>query len=205
MCRTLARRWSGWTGCRSMLEMVGTVAARHLPVPVPTRAVGRAKATSGDCAGADYRADFRGGRRADLDAGRLDPHRRDAPDGGPGRAAGDQLPVHHARPGRGALHVLKDRGDVPGQDRGNGRHGGGAAEPPAPLHASAAVGRADPGSDGDAGAGADLRWGGHAAGSAGSRCRFYSRCPIADDFCRDNPHPGLEEKGQGQRVACYKV
>ena len=37
------------------------------------------------------------------------------------------------------------------------------------------------------------------------RCRFYSRCPIADDFCRDNPHPALEEKGEGQRVACYKA
>ena len=37
------------------------------------------------------------------------------------------------------------------------------------------------------------------------RCRFYSRCPIADDFCRDNPHPGLEEKGEGQRVACYNA
>jgi len=37
------------------------------------------------------------------------------------------------------------------------------------------------------------------------RCRFYSRCPIADDFCRDNPHPGLEAKGTGQRVACYKA
>ena len=37
------------------------------------------------------------------------------------------------------------------------------------------------------------------------RCRFYSRCPIADDFCRDNPHPPLEEQGEGQRVACYKA
>ena len=37
------------------------------------------------------------------------------------------------------------------------------------------------------------------------RCRFYSRCPIADHFCRDNPHPPLEEQGEGQRVACYKA
>ena len=38
-----------------------------------------------------------------------------------------------------------------------------------------------------------------------ARCRFYSRCPIADDFCRDNPHPPLEEKAEGQVVACYKA
>ena len=38
-----------------------------------------------------------------------------------------------------------------------------------------------------------------------ARCRFYDRCPIADDFCRDNDHPPLEDKGGGQLAACYKV
>lgn len=37
------------------------------------------------------------------------------------------------------------------------------------------------------------------------RCRFYDRCPIADDYCRDNPHPPLEDKGGGHLAACYKV
>jgi peptide/nickel transport system ATP-binding protein len=37
------------------------------------------------------------------------------------------------------------------------------------------------------------------------RCRFYDRCPLADDECRDNDHPPLEDKGGGHRVACYKV
>jgi len=37
------------------------------------------------------------------------------------------------------------------------------------------------------------------------QCRFYNRCPFADDFCRDNPHPPLEDKGDGHFVACYKV
>ena len=37
------------------------------------------------------------------------------------------------------------------------------------------------------------------------RCRFYDRCPIADDFCRDNDHPPLEDKGGGRLAACYKV
>lgn len=38
-----------------------------------------------------------------------------------------------------------------------------------------------------------------------ARCRFYDRCPIAADFCRDNVHPPLEDKGAGQFAACYKV
>jgi peptide/nickel transport system ATP-binding protein len=37
------------------------------------------------------------------------------------------------------------------------------------------------------------------------RCRFFARCPLADDYCQDNPHPPLEDKGGGHMVACYKV
>jgi len=37
------------------------------------------------------------------------------------------------------------------------------------------------------------------------QCRFYERCPIADNYCRDNDHPPLEDKGGGHTVACYKV
>jgi peptide/nickel transport system ATP-binding protein len=37
------------------------------------------------------------------------------------------------------------------------------------------------------------------------QCRFYARCPLADNFCRNNPHPPLEDKGNGHFVACYKV
>ena len=37
------------------------------------------------------------------------------------------------------------------------------------------------------------------------RCRFYDRCPLADDFCRDNDHPPLEDKGAGHMAACYKA
>ena len=37
------------------------------------------------------------------------------------------------------------------------------------------------------------------------RCRFYDRCPIADEFCRDNRHPPLEDKDAGHFAACYKV
>ena len=38
-----------------------------------------------------------------------------------------------------------------------------------------------------------------------ARCRFYDRCPIAADFCRDSDHPPLEDKGDGQLAACYKA
>ena len=37
------------------------------------------------------------------------------------------------------------------------------------------------------------------------RCRFYDRCPIADNTCRDNDHPPLEDKGSSHLVACCKV
>lgn len=37
------------------------------------------------------------------------------------------------------------------------------------------------------------------------RCRFYERCPLADDYCRNSDHPPLEDKGGGHMVACYRV
>ena len=38
-----------------------------------------------------------------------------------------------------------------------------------------------------------------------AQCRFYARCPIADDYCETNDHPPLERKGQEQEVACYRA
>ena len=38
-----------------------------------------------------------------------------------------------------------------------------------------------------------------------ARCRFYDRCPLATDHCRDNPHPTSEEKAPAHWVACYEV
>ena len=35
------------------------------------------------------------------------------------------------------------------------------------------------------------------------RCRFYDRCPVASESCRQDPHPPLEEKAPGHFVACY--
>ncbi|MDE2841815.1 MAG: ABC transporter ATP-binding protein [Chloroflexota bacterium] len=36
-------------------------------------------------------------------------------------------------------------------------------------------------------------------------CRFYDRCPLATNHCRDNPHPAFEEKAPDHWVACYEV
>ena len=38
-----------------------------------------------------------------------------------------------------------------------------------------------------------------------ARCRFYDRCPLATNHCRDNPHPSFEEKAPNHWVACYEV
>jgi len=37
------------------------------------------------------------------------------------------------------------------------------------------------------------------------RCRFYERCPIAEEVCKQKDHPPLEDKGAGHFVACYLV
>ena len=37
------------------------------------------------------------------------------------------------------------------------------------------------------------------------RCRFYDRCPLANDTCRENDHPPLTDRGEGRTVACYNV
>ncbi len=38
-----------------------------------------------------------------------------------------------------------------------------------------------------------------------ARCRFYERCPIATERCRQQDHPPLEEKAPGHWTACYEV
>lgn len=37
------------------------------------------------------------------------------------------------------------------------------------------------------------------------RCRFYDRCPVATESCRNGPHPSTEEKAPGHFVACYEA
>ncbi len=51
----------------------------------------------------------------------------------------------------------------------------------------------------------DIRGEATAAVDPPDRCRFYERCPVREDVCRDNPHPPLEDKSPGHTVACYRV
>jgi oligopeptide/dipeptide ABC transporter ATP-binding protein len=37
------------------------------------------------------------------------------------------------------------------------------------------------------------------------QCRFYPRCPLADEYCRDLDHPPLADKGDEHYTACYRV
>ena len=36
-------------------------------------------------------------------------------------------------------------------------------------------------------------------------CRFLDRCPIATSYCESNPHPPLEDTGDGAWIACHVV
>ena len=36
-------------------------------------------------------------------------------------------------------------------------------------------------------------------------CRFLERCPVATDYCRQNPHPPLVEINEGHLVSCYEA
>ena len=44
-----------------------------------------------------------------------------------------------------------------------------------------------------------------AASDPPQRCRFYDRCPIADEHCENSPPPPLRETSGGHLAACYKV
>jgi oligopeptide/dipeptide ABC transporter ATP-binding protein len=35
------------------------------------------------------------------------------------------------------------------------------------------------------------------------QCRFYPRCPVGDEHCRDHDHPPLKNKGNEHFAACY--
>ncbi|MDP1466009.1 oligopeptide/dipeptide ABC transporter ATP-binding protein, partial [Klebsiella pneumoniae] len=35
--------------------------------------------------------------------------------------------------------------------------------------------------------------------------RFLQRCPVATDYCRQNPHPPLVERDEGHLVSCYEA
>ena len=122
-----------------------------------------------------------------------------------GQPAGHQLPVHHPRLGCRALHVQPNRRNVPWEDSRDRRDRGDTPASEASLYQGTPVSRAGARSDGQTSRGPIYKGGVSMPVDPPPRCRFYDRCPIADDFCRDNPHPPLEDKGAGQMAACYKA
>ncbi|CAI8030143.1 Glutathione import ATP-binding protein GsiA [Geodia barretti] len=120
----------------------GPDASIVIPVPAPPRAFGRAASTRSHRPRPGHRPVLRGGRRADVHAGRFQPNGHHVADAGTSGATGHRLPVHHPRPGGGPLHVPPHRSHVPGQDHRAGGNRGAAAQPAASVHQGAALGRA---------------------------------------------------------------
>ncbi|CAA9369125.1 MAG: Chitobiose ABC transporter, ATP-binding protein 2, partial [uncultured Nocardioidaceae bacterium] len=116
---------------------------------VPARALGRAAAAGRDRAGAGGGPGPAAGRRADLDAGRLDPDGRPQPDGAAEGGAGAQLSLHHPRPGERAVHRRPDARHVRRADGGGRAERGAGLGAGPPVHQAAAVGGAEPGRGAD--------------------------------------------------------
>ena len=111
--------------------------------PIPARVLGRTASADRrrPRAGAPAEADRL--RRAGLGARRLDPGADPEPArGAPGGVQPD-LPVHRPRPLGGQARLRPGRGDVPRQDRRDGRRQDALPAREAPVHRRAAVGGAD--------------------------------------------------------------
>ncbi len=78
-------------------------------------------------------------RRTGLRPRRLDPGTDPQPAGRPAGRVQAHLPLHRARPLRGQARLGPGRGDVPRQDRGDGRGRQPVQDAEAPLHRGAAV------------------------------------------------------------------
>ena len=83
-----------------VVEAVGLNPAAEILGPLPLRAVRRPAPADRLRPGPGLPAQADPGRRAGVDARRVDPHRAAERDGGPARVRGRVLPVHHPRPGR---------------------------------------------------------------------------------------------------------
>ena len=118
-------------------------AARRDRAEVPASALGRAAPARRDRTRARRRAERDPGRRADLDARRVDPHRHPQSHSPIEAGARNCLPLHHARHCERPLRRRRGARDVPRPDRGAGADRRRAARPAARLYEAAALGRAE--------------------------------------------------------------
>ena len=127
-----------------LLDTVGLVPPEKIASQVSARAVRRSAAARRDRAGARRRAGRRGGRRADLDARRLDSHRDPESDARAQGHSRSRVPLRHARPRERALHRGRRPRHVRRADRraGAGRRGPAAAV--ASVHTAPALRRPGP-------------------------------------------------------------
>ena len=102
---------------RELLRARRARAARRDRAEVPAPALGRAAPARRDRARARRRAERDPGRRADLDARRLDPDRHPQSDPPAEAGARHRLPLHHARHRERALRRRRGARDVPRPDR----------------------------------------------------------------------------------------
>ena len=117
----------------------GASTGRRVRAPLSARAVGWPAPARRDRRRARHGARAHRGRRARLDAGRLDPDGAAAPDAGPASRARADVPVHHPRPVARLGDRRPDRGHVPRQDHGDRAGRVGHPRPAQPLHAGARV------------------------------------------------------------------
>ena len=117
------------------------------------------------------------------------------------KRTGYHLPVHRARPVRGAVHLRPRGRDVPRAHRRDGRRRRALRAAAASLHPGAAVGGAE---DERVGTGKRIVLKGDVPSpvSPPSGCHFHPRCADAMERCRHEA-PELRDVGGGYRVACW--
>ena len=119
-------------------------ARREVRRPPAARALGRSASARRDRPGARPGCAVHRGRRAGVDARRVDPARRAEPAGRPAAAGRPRGAVHHARPRDGAALLGRDPRDVPRRHRRARKRGRRHPERAARVHAAAARGRGRP-------------------------------------------------------------
>ena len=182
-----------------LLRTVGLEPAEEFLRPPPLRALRRAAAARRHRARAGGRARPARRRRADLDARRLDPHRRAQPAGAAQARARARHPAHHPRPRLGALPRRPHPRAVP-----RPRGGGGAERATwcaTPVHPYT---RALLASIADVGARRCRPRRGRAAAAGARPGGLPLRVPLPEvlDVCR---HGRARRRGRsdGRRVRCH--